>query len=85
MKSDSLENQEKMSYALLVRQIMQEDPEPITVTELLRRVNRVRPVETRSPESTIRSAIAQCRLIANNGEGRYGWYPRMLKGSFHHR
>jgi hypothetical protein len=81
MKADSLESQNKMSYALLVRQIMQEEPEPLTVAEILRRVNRVRPVETRSPESTIRSALAQCYLIANDGEGRYGWFPRMLKGS----
>jgi hypothetical protein len=81
MKTTSLENQDKLSYASLVRLTMQESPEPLSVAEVLRRVNRVRPVETRSPESTIRSALAQCYLIANDGEGRYGWFPRMLKGS----
>src|SRR5215472_435534 len=75
------EKQEKKSYASLVRQILQEAPEPITAAEILRRVGRIRRVETRSPEKTIRSALALCRLIANDGEGRYGWFPRMLKGS----
>src|SRR5262249_15835266 len=69
------------SYASLVRQILQEAPEPITAAEILRRVGWIRRVETRSPENTIRSALALCRLIANDGEGRYGWFPRMLKGS----
>lgn len=73
--------QDTKSYAALVRQILQESPEPLTAAEILRRVSRVRPVETRSPEATIRSALASCRLIANDGEGRFGWFPPMLKGS----
>src|SRR5215475_5187603 len=75
------EKQTKKSYALLVRQMIQESPEPLTVAEILRRVDRIRRVETRSPESMIRSALAQCRLIANDGAGKYGWFPRMAKGS----
>ncbi len=71
----------KSSYAALVRQVVHEAPEPLSVVEILRRVDRKRRVDTRSPENTIRSAIAQCYLIVNTGDRRYGWYPRLLKGS----
>jgi hypothetical protein len=47
----------------------------MTAAEILRRVDQIRPIETRSPVNTIRSALAQCYLIANDGEGRYGWFP----------
>jgi hypothetical protein len=48
----------------------------------MRRVHRLRPIESRSlPERVIRSAISQCRLVANTGDGKYWWYPRFLKGS----
>jgi hypothetical protein len=69
------------SYAALVEQVVRESPEPIPVREILWQVHRIRPIETTSPEGTIRSAIGQCYLIVNTGDGRYGWYPRLLKGS----
>jgi len=74
-------NQDETSYASLVRQVIRESPDPIPADEILHRVDNIRPVETRSPKNTIRSALAACRLIAHDGDGRYGWFPRMLKGS----
>lgn len=73
--------EQKTSYAALTAQVVREAAEPIPVVEILRRVHRLRRIETRSPEGTIRNAIGQCYLIANTGDGRYWWYPRLLKGS----
>lgn len=74
-------HQSEPSIASLVRQILLESPQPLTVAEILQRVRQIRPLDTRSLENTIRSALSSCPLIANDGEGRYGWFPRMLKGS----
>lgn len=61
---------------------MREAEEPITVAEIMCRVNCLRPIESRSsPERVIRNAISQCRLVVNTGDGKYWWYPRLLKGS----
>jgi hypothetical protein len=69
------------SYAALVWQLLKESPEPLGVQEIVQRVGRIRPIETNSPLQTIRHALGQCRLIANTGDGRYGWYPRLIDGS----
>src|SRR5215470_10679977 len=70
------------SYTALTQLVMREAEEPITVAEIMCRVNCLRPIESRSsPESVIRNAISQCRLVANTGDGKYWWYPRLLKGS----
>lgn len=79
MKSPTKER--KASYASLTVQVVRESAEPIPVAEIMHRVHRLRPIETRSPEATIRSAIGGCYLIANTGEGKYWWYPRLLAGS----
>jgi len=73
--------EQKTSYAALTERVVRESAEPIPFVEIMRRVHHLRRIETRSPESTIRSAIGQCYLIANTGDGRYWWYPRLLKGS----
>lgn len=73
--------EQKESYAALVKQVVRHSPEPLPIAEIMRRVDSVRRIETRSPQSTIRNAVAQCYLIANTGDGRYGWYPRLLTGS----
>jgi len=75
------EKQPSQSYAALAQQVVREAEEPIPVAEITRRVHRLRPIEARSPEGAIRNAISQCRLVANMGDGRYWWYPRLLKGS----
>jgi hypothetical protein len=69
------------SYTALVRDVVWKAEAPIPATEILRRVHQLRPVVTISPQNTIRSAISQCRLIANTGDGKYWWYPRLIKGS----
>jgi Plasmid pRiA4b ORF-3-like protein len=73
--------QQSQSYTALTQQVVREAEEPIPVAEVARRVQRLRPIEAPSPERVIRNAIVQCRLVANTGDGRYWWYPRLLKGS----
>jgi hypothetical protein len=73
--------QPSRSYAALTQRIVREAEEPITVAEITRRVQRLRPIESRSPEGAIRNAISQCRLVANTGDGKYWWDPRLFKGS----
>jgi len=73
---------QSQSYTALTQLVMREAEEPITVAEIMCRVNCLRPRESlSSPERAIRSAISQCRLVANTGDGKYWWYPRLLKGS----
>jgi hypothetical protein len=69
------------SYASLTQQVVQASPTPLTSAEILARVAPLRPITTRSPQATIRSAIGQCSQIVNVGEGRYGWYPRFPQSS----
>lgn len=69
------------SYVALTQQVVQSSLMPLTSAEILARVAELRPITTRSPQATIRSAIGQCSQIVNVGEGRYGWYPRWLQGS----
>jgi hypothetical protein len=78
----SLRKSGKASYASLVAQVVHDSPEPLPFKEILSRVETVKAIDTTSPESTIRHALTQNRLIANTGEGRYGWYPRLITGSF---
>ncbi|MGH9768968.1 MAG: plasmid pRiA4b ORF-3 family protein [Blastocatellia bacterium] len=73
--------QPSQSYTALVHQVVREAEEPIPVAEIMRRVHSLRPIESPSPERLIRHAVSQARLIANTGDGRYWWYPRLLKGS----
>src|SRR5215813_9342449 len=75
------EKQPTQSYTSLVQQVVREAQEPIPVAEIMRRVHSLRPVESQSPERLIRNAVSQSRLVANTGDGRYWWYPRLLKGS----
>jgi len=75
------EKQPTQSYTSLVQQVVCEAQEPIPVAEIMRRVHSLRPIESQSPERLIRNAVSQSRLVANTGDGRYWWYPRLLKGS----
>ena len=75
------EKQPTQSYTSLVQQVVREAQEPIPVAEIMRRVHSLRPIESQSPERLIRNAVSQSRLVANIGDGRYWWYPRLLKGS----
>ena len=69
------------SYSALVWQIVQASHKPLTFRENLGRVEQLRPIATRSPEQTIRNAISACALIVNTGDGRFGWFPRLLQSA----
>ena len=69
------------SYTVLVHQVVQAAPEPLPFAEIMQRVQRLRPIDTKNPTGTIRGAIGQSRLIVNTGDGRYGWLPRLINGS----
>ena len=73
--------QQKPNYSELVVRVVRESAEPLPFDEIMRRVSAIRAIHTKNPRSTIRSAISQCRLIANDGQGLYGWYPRLMNGS----
>lgn len=69
------------AYAELVVQAVRESRQPLTFDEIVTAVAKQRPITTNSPKSTIRSALASTRLIAHNNAGKYGWYPRLLRGA----
>jgi hypothetical protein len=69
------------SYTLLAHQVVQAASEPLPFAEIMRRVQQLRPIETKNPDSTMRNAISQSRLIVNTGDGRYGWLLRLINGS----
>jgi hypothetical protein len=73
--------QSSQSYTALTHQVVREAEEPIPVAEIMRRVHSLRPIESQTPERLIRHAVSQARLIANTGDGRYWWYPRMHRHS----
>ena len=77
----STQRKPKISFSRLTEQVVREAAEPIPFDEIVRRVNALQRIDTRSPSNTIRTAIANCRLIAATGDGRYGWYPRLITGS----
>jgi tetratricopeptide (TPR) repeat protein len=68
------------SFAQLVSQALAGAGRPLTVAEIKARVEMVRPVRTRQPESTIRNAISNVPLAASLGgrPARYTWWPRHL-------
>src|SRR5262249_41804189 len=75
------EKQPTQSYTSLVQQVVREAQEPIPVAEIMRRGPSLRPIESQAPERLIRHAAPQSPPLANTGDGRYWWYPRLLKGS----
>jgi hypothetical protein len=70
------------SFAQLAEQVVRASPTPLPFDEILRRVGALRRIDTRSPASTLRNAIASRRMIASTGQHTYGWYPRLITGSF---
>lgn len=72
---------ENVSYSQLVHNVVQEAERPLSVDEILERVNKRRPVHTRNPQQTIRNALSSSPMLVNTGERRYGWKPRVINGS----
>jgi hypothetical protein len=73
--------QKKTSYVAIVREIVRQSQDPISFEEIMRRVELIRKIDSRTPKPTVRNALAQCWLIVNTGKGTYGWYPRLIGGS----
>ena len=74
-------HQQKTSYTALAHQVVQASPEPLTVNEIIERVNAITPITTKNPKQTIRNAISQSYLIVTTGDGCYGWKMRLINGS----
>ena len=68
------------SFVQLVTQALMGADRPLTVAEIKARVERVRPVRTRDPQTTIRSAINNVPLAVSLGgrPAHYTWWPRHL-------
>jgi len=68
------------SFVQLVTQALIGAGRPLTVAEIKARVEMVRPVHTRDPRATIRSAINNVPLAVSLGgrPAHYTWWPRHL-------
>lgn len=71
------------SFTQLVTQVLQKSDHPLTLDEIMERVERIRPVRTKAPRNTIRGAIQNVTLAASPGgrPARYTWWPRHLAGN----
>ncbi len=71
---------EEPSFTQLVTQVLMKADQPLTVNEIIARVEVVRPVDTHHPRSTIRGAISSIPQAASLGgrPARYTWWPRHL-------
>jgi tetratricopeptide (TPR) repeat protein len=71
------------SFAQLVMQAVFGADRPLTLAEIKARVEMIRPVDTRNPQATLRTAVNSNRLIASLGgrPARYTWWPRHLAGN----
>jgi len=63
----------------LVLRVLREAHEPLTVEEILARVQRLAPVHSANPKNTMRKAISQMFLVQPTADGRYGYLPYLLK------
>ncbi len=68
------------SFTQLVTQVLMITDRPLTLAEIIARVEMIRPVDTRDPRATIRGAINNVRLAASLGgrPAHYTWWPRHL-------
>lgn len=74
-------DQREPSYAYLVHEVVRSAGRPLTFQEISDQVNRCRPVTTRNPKATIRSALGQVKQAISLGDGHYGYLPDLLQGS----
>jgi tetratricopeptide (TPR) repeat protein len=73
------------SFTQLVTQVLIGAECPLTLEEIIARVEMIRPVDTRKPKATIRTTISNVPLAATLGgrPARYTWWPRhMADNSF---
>ncbi|MCP4541307.1 MAG: hypothetical protein GY832_29600, partial [Chloroflexi bacterium] len=71
---------DELSFTQLVTQVLMMANHPLTLTEIIARVEMIRPVDTRNPRTTIRGAISSVRQVTTLGgrPARYTWWPRHL-------
>jgi hypothetical protein len=74
------DSQNQPPYTQLVAGVLENASRPLTVDEILARVEQFRPVDTRDPRATVRAAMQSNRRIASLGgrPARYTWWPRNL-------
>ncbi len=65
----------------LVLRVLREAHEPLTVEEILARVQRLAPVHSANPKNTMRKAISQMFLVQPTTDSRYGYLPYLLAGN----
>ena len=73
---------DKPSFGQLVVQAVSGADRPLTLAEIQARVEMVRPVDTRNPKATLRTATFNSPFIASLGgrPAHYTWWPRHLAG-----
>jgi tetratricopeptide (TPR) repeat protein len=72
-----------ISYAQAVRQVLESADRPLTIREIVDRVEEIRPVTSKNPRSTIRNAMNQTLLATTLGgrPAHYTWWPHHLPES----
>ena len=68
------------SISRLVTSVLEESDQPLTVAEIQSQVEKVRPISSRNPQATIRSAINNNPLLTTLGgrPAHYTWWPHHL-------
>jgi len=69
------------NYTQLVHEVVQSSQEPLAFEDILDRVNERQPITSKNPTGTIRNALTYLRLVKSVGGNRYGYFPRLIKGS----
>lgn len=74
---------EEPSFTQLVTQVLMMADRPLTLAEIIARVEMIRPVRTHNPQTTIRGAISSTQQATTLGgrPARYTWWPRHLANS----
>lgn len=69
------------NYTQLVHEVVRSSDRPLCFEEIFDRVNERQPITTKNPKGTIRNALTQLHLVYSVGDGRYGYFPHLLKDS----
>lgn len=62
----------------LVLRVLREAREPLSVEEILARVQQLAPVHSANPKNTMRKAISQMFLVQPTRDGRFAYLPYLL-------
>jgi len=69
------------NYTQLAHDVVRSSEEPLTFEEVFDRINERQPITTKNPKGTIRNALTNLRLVKSIGDGCYGYFPHLIKGS----